>query len=57
MVTLQDVHQALSTQAREAAEGRLPRQLGLILLAEGLISESDLDLLLRHQETFKIPAS
>lgn len=56
MVTLQDLHQALSTQAREAAEGKIPRQLGLILLSEGRISEGELDVLLRHQETFPTPA-
>ena len=53
MVTPQQLHVALSLQAQEVAAGKLPRQLGLILLAAGTITEAQLDILLSHQQTFR----
>jgi len=53
MVSPQQLQVALSLQAQEAARGKLPRQLGLILLAGGMITEAQLDTLLDHQQTFR----
>jgi len=53
MVSPQQLHVALSLQAQEVARGKLPRQLGLILLAGGMITEAQLDVLLDHQQTFR----
>jgi hypothetical protein len=53
MVNAQELQRALSTQAREAREGKLPRQLGLILLSSGTLSEAQLEFLLLHQQTLR----
>ncbi|MBV8880103.1 MAG: hypothetical protein JO332_09085 [Planctomycetaceae bacterium] len=53
MITEEALHRALSTQAREAIGGKLPRQLGLILLADGVLNETQLDFLIRQQQTFR----
>jgi hypothetical protein len=53
MVTALQLQQALSIQAREIVGGKLRRQLGLILLAGGMITEVQLDTLLDHQQTFR----
>lgn len=45
-----ELQQALAEQQREAKTGRLPRQLGLILLSLGLLDEGDLIKLLSEQE-------
>ena len=53
MVTALQLQQALTLQAREIAAGKLPRQVGLILLAGGMITEAQLDTLIDHQQTFR----
>jgi len=53
MVTQEQLQQALAIQAEEVARGKLPRQLGLILLARGLITETQLGTLLGHQQTLR----
>jgi hypothetical protein len=53
MVTPQQLQVALALQAQEVAMGKLPRQLGLIFLAGGMITEVQLDTLLGHQQTFR----
>ena len=45
-----ELQDALAEQARSIAEGKLPRQIGLILLSRGFLSETQLDQLLRQQE-------
>jgi len=53
MVSAEELKRALSTQAREAGEGKLPRQLGLILLSDGTLSEAQLEFLLLRQQTLR----
>ena len=53
LVSPQQLREALSEQAREATEGKLPRQLGLILLGMSLISEPQLMALLAEQQKLK----
>jgi len=47
---------ALSQQGKEATSGRLPRQLGLILLSLGFLAEGDLIQLIAEQEKLKAPS-
>ncbi|HYF01699.1 MAG TPA: hypothetical protein VEJ18_22450 [Planctomycetota bacterium] len=49
VITHAQLREALSIQAKEAVAGRLPRQLGLILLAKGYIREDQLGALLEEQ--------
>lgn len=49
VITPEQLREALSIQAKEAVSGRLPRQLGLILLAKGFIREDQLGALLEEQ--------
>jgi hypothetical protein len=49
MVTPEQLRVALGDQARELDQGRAPRQLGVILLARGWLSEDQLVDLLREQ--------
>jgi len=49
LVTVEQLMQALSIQAQEAKEGKLPRKIGIILLSGGLISEEQLENLLEKQ--------
>lgn len=44
------LNHALAQQAQEAKGGRLPRQLGVILLSLGFLAEEDLIALLSQQE-------
>lgn len=53
MVTPEQLREALSQQAREATEGRLPRQLGLILHNMGVLSEQQLMHLLAEQQRLR----
>ena len=47
------LNRALAQQQQEAKQGRLPRQLGLILLSFGFLDETDLIKLLSEQEKQK----
>lgn len=49
LITPQQLREVLSIQAKEAVSGRLPRQLGIILLAKGYIKEDQLGMLLDEQ--------
>lgn len=53
LVTPVQLKEALSIQAREATEGRMPRQLGLILLSMGLLTEEQLLRLLNEQQRLR----
>jgi hypothetical protein len=53
LVTPAQLKEALSLQAREATEGRMPRQLGLILLSMGLVTEQQLLRLLNEQQKLR----
>ncbi|HEV3026740.1 MAG TPA: hypothetical protein VG457_04165 [Planctomycetota bacterium] len=53
MVSAQQLQSALATQAREAWEGKLPRQLGLMLLSEGMVNEAQLEFLLLQQQPLR----
>jgi hypothetical protein len=48
-VTPEQLRTALGDQARDLEEGRTPRQLGLIFLARGWLSEDQVVGLLREQ--------
>ena len=49
MITLDQLKVALGDQSRDLDQGRAPRQLGVILLARGWLSEDQLVDLLREQ--------
>ena len=49
LITPSQLREVLSIQAKEAISGRLPRQLGLILLAKGYVREDQLGALLDEQ--------
>ena len=49
LITPEQLRECLSIQAKEAVSGRLPRQLGLILLAKGYVREDQLGALLDEQ--------
>lgn len=49
LITPQQLREALGDQARDLAQGKAPRQLGVILLAHGWITEEHLLGLLREQ--------
>jgi hypothetical protein len=50
LITSAQLQTALAEQARSIAEGKLPRQIGLILLSKGVLDETQLDRLVRQQE-------
>jgi hypothetical protein len=49
VITPEQLRTALGDQARDLAQGKAPRQIGVILLAHGWISEIQLMDLLREQ--------
>jgi len=49
LITPEQLRTALGDQARDLGQGKAPRQIGVILLAHGWLSESQLMELLRHQ--------
>ncbi|HZE96852.1 MAG TPA: hypothetical protein VE981_07490 [Planctomycetota bacterium] len=55
MVTPDELQRAVAIQNREKIEGKLPRQLGLILLADGVVDELEISYLLCHQHTSRHP--
>jgi len=53
LISEPQLNRALAQQQQEAKQGRLPRQLGLILLSFGFLDETDLIKLLSEQEKQK----
>ncbi len=49
LITPEQLRTVLGDQARDLAQGKAPRQIGLILLAHGWLSEAQLMELLREQ--------
>jgi len=49
LITPEQLRVALGDQAREQAQGRVPRQLGIILLGRGWLGEAELMALLAEQ--------
>ncbi len=49
LITPEQLRTALGDQARDLAQGKAPRQIGLVLLAHGWLSEAQLLELLREQ--------
>ena len=49
LITPEQLRTALGDQARDLAQGKAPRQIGLVLLAHGWLSEAQLMQLLREQ--------
>lgn len=49
LITPEQLRVALADQAQDQAQGRVPRQLGIILLGRGWLSEADLLALLAEQ--------
>ena len=53
LVTPEQIREALAIQASEAMSGRMPRQVGLILIAKGWLQPDQLAALLQQQESFR----
>jgi hypothetical protein len=53
LVSAAQLREALAEQAREATQGKMPRQLGLILLGMNAITEPQLMALLAEQQKLK----
>jgi len=49
LITPEQLRTALGDQARDLGQGKAPRQIGVILLAHGWLSEAQLMDLLRQQ--------
>jgi hypothetical protein len=55
LLSFAQLREALSLQAREAIDRKMPRQLGLIMLSKGFITEEQLGrLLLKQSELRKL---
>jgi len=57
LTTEAEIKRALEIQSKEKKSGRLPRQLGVILLALEILSERDLMFLLAQQDRMRREAS
>jgi hypothetical protein len=53
LVTPEQIREALSIQAQEAVKGKLARQIGLILVSKGHLTELQLSGLLQKQEELR----
>jgi len=54
-ITPEQLREALGAQAREATDGKLPRQIGIILLTKGYLSPEQLSKLLQDQQVLRRP--
>ena len=53
VITPEQLREALGAQAREATDGKLPRQIGIILLTKGYLSPEQLSKLLQDQQSLR----
>jgi hypothetical protein len=53
LVTPEQIREALSIQAKEAVVGKMVRQIGLILVSRGHLTELQLSGLLQRQEELR----
>ncbi len=53
LVTPEQIREALSIQAKEAVNGKMARQIGLILVSRGHLTELQLSGLLQQQESLR----
>ncbi len=55
VITPEQLREALGAQAREAINGKLPRQIGIILMAKGHLTPEQLSRLLQDQQVLRRP--
>lgn len=53
VITPEQLREALGAQAREATDGKLPRQIGIILLTKGYLTPEQLSKLLQDQQSLR----
>jgi len=53
MITAEQLREALGAQAREAMDGKLPRQIGIILMTKGYLMPEQLAQLLQNQKALR----